>query len=68
MIVFQHDHTRQVMAMSINTANQHPVLFNEPKTRGSLTGTRDDSFESIIPCNISKSLGSKIKYPSEGNK
>lgn len=31
MIIFQHDHTGKIMAMWIDSADEHAILLNQPK-------------------------------------
>lgn len=32
MIIFQHDHAREIMTMGINPSNQHAIFFNQSKS------------------------------------
>ena len=43
MIVFEHDHARQVVPVGVDTPNEHPVLLHKPEPGRRLARPRDDA-------------------------
>lgn len=59
MIIFQHDHTAQIMSMWIDSPNHHTVFLNGSESRCSLSSTGNCSLPSCCSSKISESTRSK---------
>lgn len=47
MVVLEHDHAREVVAVGVDPADEHPVLFDEAEARRRLARARDNALVPI---------------------
>src|SRR5690349_11220250 len=74
MIVFQHDHIVQRIAMVSTASNVHCPLFSKPKTRSGFSCIRDKRFRSLnklhqlasVRCNSTHALKTIEHYTFGG--
>jgi hypothetical protein len=47
VVVFQHDHTAQVVAVRVNATNEHAVLLDKAETGSRLASAGDDALPAV---------------------
>lgn len=60
VVIFEHNHTRQIHAVSVDAANQHGVLFDHTESRSSFARTGNETFESVADLNLIQSVSPGI--------
>ena len=57
MVVLEHDHRREVVSVSVDSTDEHAILFHKSKAGSRLASACDDSGEAIACCGIFDLLG-----------